>query len=147
MLLPAQDAAGVCDAVLQPFAPTAMPSFAEPSSDGILCPDRLIGYVLCWSALVDIQDHNSHPKVMCNSSSMSRFTLKINLLVDQDRDLAPVQVAPPSANGDVECERGWCSVRRVGRRSSSDRGWLSPSHTPQFHDFLGASSRRFMASL
>jgi hypothetical protein len=36
---------------------------------------------------VDIQDHNGHPKVMCNSSSMSLFTFKINPLVDQDRKL------------------------------------------------------------
>jgi hypothetical protein len=96
-----------------------------------------IGSALCWSALVDIQDHNGHPKVMCNSSSMSLFTFKINLLVDQDRDLASVQVSPAVADGDVDYEPGWCSARRVGCRSSSDRGWLSPSHTPSFTTFWG----------
>jgi hypothetical protein len=56
-----------------------------------------IGYALCWSGRVDIQDRNGHAKVMCNSSSMSLFTFKINPLVDQDRNLPWFGSALPSA--------------------------------------------------
>ena len=53
-------------------------TLAEPSSDGILVQTGFIGYALCLSGRVDIQDRNGHAKVMCNSSSMSLFTFKIN---------------------------------------------------------------------